>query len=208
MWIYISPFNFSISSKLLTIYNTVFVSLHYYLNHTKCHFKRTYKAADMGSVCCDHSPLLPIPLRAGVPLFHFASPFFLFQPLSSTFSLLPPASPLPSFWEDWHWIKCYFLPGGFKQILWASGVPRKVLKLGAGRLRARLLKRMILDKINGGRGFPLVAQGNLTSIHEAGDSIPGPAQLRIQHCCELWYGSQTRLRSSAAVWELSLRFDP
>ena len=39
---------------------------------------------------------------------------------------------------------------GFRQILSASGVLRKVLELGAGQWRVRLLKRLVLDKINDG----------------------------------------------------------
>ena len=46
-----------------------------------------------------------------------------------------------------------------------------------------------------------MAQGvNLTNIHEDTGSIPGSlSELRIRRCRELWYRSQTWLRSGMAV---------
>ena len=140
MWIYISPFNFSISSKLLTIYNTVFVSLHYYLNHTKCHFKRTYKAADMGSVCCDHSPLLPIPLRAGVPLFHFASPFFLFQPLFYFFTS-PSRLPSPFFLRRLTLNQMLLLTWWFQADSLSLWSPKEGAQVGGRALKGKTSKK-------------------------------------------------------------------
>lgn len=74
-------------------------------------------------------------------LFHFFLPFL--------------ATPIPVFrgrlilkWNASQNVTSHQV--GFKQILSASGVLRKVLKLGAGRWRARLLKRLVLDKINDG----------------------------------------------------------
>ena len=40
---------------------------------------------------------------------------------------------------------------------------------------------------------------NLTSIHEDVGLIPGLSGLSIQHCYELWYRLQMRLRSNIAV---------
>ena len=51
-------------------------------------------------------------------------------------------------------------------------------------------------------GVPVVALWltNLTSIHEDVGLIPGLLTgLRVQCCCELWYGLQTRLGSQVAV---------
>ena len=51
-------------------------------------------------------------------------------------------------------------------------------------------------------GVPVVVQQltNLTRIHkDAGSTLASLSGLRIQHCCELWCKSQTRLRSGVAV---------
>ena len=42
------------------------------------------------------------------------------------------------------------------------------------------------------------AETNPTSIHKV-RSLASLSGLRIQHCCELWYRSQTQLRSRIAV---------
>ena len=51
------------------------------------------------------------------------------------------------------------------------------------------------------RGVPIVGHGvkNPTSIYEDTGSIPGLSGLRIQRCPELWYRSQTRLKSGVAA---------
>ena len=51
-----------------------------------------------------------------------------------------------------------------------------------------------------GSSFHGAAERNLTRIHEDAVSIPGLAQwLRDLACCDLWYRSQTLVRSRVAV---------
>ena len=63
-------------------------------------------------------------------------------------------------------------------------------------------------------GVPIVAQlvKNPTSIHKDAGSIPGLTQrVKDQYCRELWYRSQTQLRSRVTValthvgWQLQLQ---
>lgn len=85
--------------------------------------------------------------------FSFLSLSIFLYFFTSSFHSWPP--PIPVFrgrlilkWNASQYVTSHQV--GFRQILSASGVLRRVLKLGAGQWRVRLLKRLVLDKINDG----------------------------------------------------------
>lgn len=136
----------------------IYIFISYSLHHRKCRFKRRWMAMIYWSfISSPRSQDVSIPLTVGVSFFHFASPFFLSQ-FFFTFSSLPSIlghPPIPVFrgrlilkWNASQNVTSHQV--GFRQILSASGVLRKVLKLGAGQWRARLLKRLVLNEINDG----------------------------------------------------------
>ena len=75
-------------------------------------------------------------------------------------------------------------------------------RVGNGRVSDLLVTLSVVGHKKGTQGVPTVAQGKqirLVCMRMGVQSLASLSGLGIQCCCELWYKSQTQLRSHVAV---------